>query len=158
MSKKVVFIVFLILFSSSVLSQSAEQLIILYEDQKLQNQTGTETLEMVRQEFITPADMIAKSNERAKQRSLENRRFLYKLAVISGVTIAILFLLNLRDRELYPKVRRRVRRRILYILIGKRNSKGLSFTDTKKDLISKGWQKKHVLDAVYRYKKKKGIK
>ncbi len=57
------------------------------------------------------------------------------------------------EGSVFDKLRRRFRRRVLYHLIKKQLKKGLNYSRIKKKLLEKGWEKKHVGDAIYRYQK-----
>jgi hypothetical protein len=58
------------------------------------------------------------------------------------------------ENRFFRRLRRELRRRVLLGKIGKLGRNKQSLEDIQKILIRQGWQERHVLDAIYRYKTK----
>lgn len=107
-----------------------------------------------------PQKVMEHSRIREEKFAEENKKSLYELGLISGIIILILFALMVLDNRkrisFFRRSRRRLRRRILYLLIRRGLSKGESYFELKTDLMKNGWKKKHIEDAIYRYKIRTG--
>ncbi|MEE9525362.1 MAG: hypothetical protein V3V78_02025 [Candidatus Woesearchaeota archaeon] len=73
---------------------------------------------------------------------------------VAGIILLFLFFVYpyLHKKNTWGEVRRRSRRQLLYSIIARKLKKGKTYPQITDDLLDKGYKKKHVYDAIYRYK------
>lgn len=84
----------------------------------------------------------------------KRKRIEWWALILPPAVIIILFFLVLKKGKLLHKIKRKIRRQVLFNRIIKLTKKGLPEREIKKLLIIKGWHAKHVGDALHRYKKR----
>ncbi|MBD3249067.1 hypothetical protein GF336_03405 [Candidatus Woesearchaeota archaeon] len=63
--------------------------------------------------------------------------------------------LEIPKDTIFDRLRRKIRRNILYMSIKRQLKKGKDFNEIKSSLVERGWKKKYVNDSLYRYEKYK---
>jgi len=155
--KEVVFLVLLIilLLSSAATIYSQEEDTIdpnIYALSKL-NENKSELPEPVRRALMEYAESKELEEEQLTTEEEKSQKFENLIMLlITSASVLVLFMF-LKQKGVFHKIIRRIRRQVLFHSIIKLSRKGLPDKEILKVLTIKGWDKKYVDDAISRHKR-----
>jgi len=113
--------------------------------------------EPVRKAFIGLIEAKQQAREEEEEKLLQQIEkkdaLMRNIIYLSIAAFLLVFILLLREKGFFHKLKRKSRRQVLYRQIIKLGRKGLAGKEILKVLMARGWERKYVDDAIARYKR-----